>query len=79
MPGHIDYRLFFPFREISRIEKTAYQKDSNWDFFAHTREMKDGLLMIPKNPNGFTKRIEKLFIAPQDREKFIEQLPHGYV
>lgn len=41
--------------------------------------MKDGLLMIPKNPNGFTKRIEKLFIAPQDREKFIEQLPHGYV
>lgn len=79
VPGHLDYRLFFPFREISRIEKTEYQKDRNWDFFARTREMKDGLLMTPKNPNGFTKRIEKLFIAPQDPDKFLEQLPHGYV
>jgi hypothetical protein len=79
VPGHLDYRLFLPFKEISRIEKSEYQKDRNWDFFARTREIKDGLLMTPKNPNGFTRRIEKLFIAPQDREKFLEQLPHGYV
>jgi len=78
IPGHIDYRLFLPFKEISRIEKGRYQKNKNWDLFARTRDDKDGLLMIPKNPNGFTKRVEKLFIVPENIEKFLEQLPHGY-
>ncbi len=78
VPGHIDYRLFLNFKEISRIEKSKYQKDNNWDAFVRNRNTQDGLLMTPKNPNGFTKRIEKLFIAPNDTEKFLEQLPHGY-
>ena len=78
VPGHIDYRLFLSYREISRIEKSTYQKDHNWDLFARARDTKEGLLMTPKNPNGFTKRIEKLFIAPQDRERFLAELPHGY-
>ena len=78
VPGHIDYRLFLPFREISRIEKSTYQKERDWDLFARFRDTKEGLLMTPKNPNGFTKRVDKLFIAPQDREKFLEELPHGY-
>ena len=77
-PGHIDYRLFLPFKEISRIEKSEYQKDRNWDLFARTRDTKEGLLMIPKSPKGFTKRIEKLFIAPEDMENFMGQLPYGY-
>jgi hypothetical protein len=79
VPGHIDYRLFLQFREISRIEKSIYQKDRHWDLFARARDTKEGLLMTPKNPNGFTKRVEKLFIAPQDRERFLAELPHGYV
>jgi len=78
VPGHIDYRLFLNFKEISHIEKSKYQKDQNWDAFVRTRDPQEGLLMIPKNPNGFTKRIEKLFIAPNDMDKFLEQLPHGY-
>jgi hypothetical protein len=78
VPGHLDYRLFLTFQEISRIERREYQKDETWDLFARRRDTKDGLLMTPKNPNGFTRRMEKLFIAPHDREKFLEQLPHGY-
>jgi hypothetical protein len=78
VPGHIDYRLFLSFKEISRIEKSEYQKDRNWDFFARTRGIKGGLLMIPRNPKGFTRRVDKLFIAPKDTEKFLEQLPQGY-
>jgi len=70
--------LFLTFKEISRIQKSKYQKDLNWDAFVRNRNTQDGLLMIPKNPNGFTKRIENLFIAPNDMEKFLEQLPHGY-
>ena len=78
-PGHIDYRLFLWFREISRVETVPYQKDGNWDAFVRTGDIKDGLLLLPKNPNGFTRRIERLFIAPNDREKFLEHLPRGYV
>jgi len=78
VPGHIDYRLFLSFKEINRIEQSKYQKDNNWDAFVRNRNTQDGLLMVPKNPNGFTRRIEKLFIAPKDVEKFLEQLPQGY-
>jgi len=79
VPGHIDYRLFLSFKEISRIEKSEFKKDNGWDLFARARDTKEGLLMTPKNPNGFTRRVEKLFIAPSDREQFLAQLPHGYV
>jgi hypothetical protein len=78
VPGHIDYRLFLSFKEISRIERCTYQKDKHWDLFARLRDTKEGFLMTPKNPNGFTKRVEKLFIAPGDPEQFLAQLPHGY-
>jgi hypothetical protein len=78
-PGHLDYRLFFIFKEIARIERTQYKKDQNWDFFARTREIStNGLLLIPKDIKGFSKRMEKLFIIPQDIDKFVEQLPYGY-
>jgi len=78
-PGHLDYRLFFTFKEIARIERTHFQKDKNWDFFARTRNVgADGLLLIPKDVKGLTKRIEKLFIAPGNIDKFVEQLPFGY-
>lgn len=80
VPSHLDYRLFISFKEISRIEKREYKKDEGWDLFARNlQEPKGGLLLIPKNPNGFTKRIDKLFIVPGDMGKFIEQLPPGYV
>ena len=78
VPGHIDYRLFIPFKEISRIEHSEYQQSLDTDLFARTRDVKTGLLMVPKDPKGFTNRIVKLFIAPRDIEKFMEQLPYGF-
>jgi hypothetical protein len=79
VPGHLDYRLFLPYKEISRIEKGEFKKDNGWDLFARARDTRDGLLMTPKSPKGFTKRIDTLFIAPRDRERFLAELPHGYV
>lgn len=76
-PSNLDYRVFLKFNEISSIERCGYQKDKGWDCFARMRA-NDGLLFLPKNPNGLTKRIERLFIAPKDIEKFLEQLPYGY-
>lgn len=78
VPGHLDYRLFLPFKEISRIERGEYHRKIDTDIFARMRDAKDGLLLVPKDPNGFTKRIDKLFIVPNDVEKFMEHLPYGY-
>lgn len=78
VPGQIDYRLFLPFKEISRIERGEYSKRQDTDIFARRQESKDGLLLIPKDPKGFTKQIDKLFIAPRDVDAFVEQLPYGY-
>lgn len=77
-PGHLDYRIFLTFKEISCIERTQFQKDKGWGFFARTRSGNDGLLLTPKDPNGFSKRMDRLFIVPKDIEKFLEQLPYGY-
>ena len=77
-PGHLDYRLFFTFKEIARIERTSFKKDSNWDLFARTQDSSDGLLLVPKDINGFSKRMKRLFIVPQDIDAFLEQLPYGY-
>lgn len=73
-PTNLDYRVFIKFDEVSRYERCGFQKDKGWDCFARTRA-EDGLLLIPKNPNGLTKRIEKLFIAPGNIDKFMAQLP----
>lgn len=78
VPGHIDYRLFLPFREISRIEPRDYKPSTDTDLFARTGDIKNGLLMIPKDPKGFTKRLDKLFIAPKDIDQFVEHLPYGF-
>jgi hypothetical protein len=77
-PGHLDYRLFLKFGEISRVERCGYQKDKGWDCFARIQDKHDGLLLIPKNPKGLTKRIEKLFIVPGNIDKFLEQMPYGF-
>jgi hypothetical protein len=78
VPGHLDYRLFLPFKEISRIERGQYHQSRDTDIFARVREAKDGLLVVPKDPKGFTTRIDKLFIVPKDVDKFVEQLPYGF-
>jgi hypothetical protein len=77
-PSHVDYRMFFTFKEIARIERTSFKKDNNWDFFARTRNGTDGLLLVPKDIKGFSKLLYRLFIVPQDIDRFVEQLPYGY-
>jgi hypothetical protein len=72
-PGHLDYRVFIKFGEINRIDRCGYEKDKGWNCFARVHA-NDGLLLNPKNPNGFSKRLEKLYIVPKDIEKFQEQL-----
>lgn len=79
VPGHIDFRIFLAFKEISRIERTRFQPDRGWDRFSRTRDAADGLLLVPKDPGGFSKRIEKVFIVPRDVEGFLAQLPRELI
>jgi hypothetical protein len=72
--------LFLPFREIRQIERKTYQyqERSDTEVFARTRKEADGLLLLPKDPRGFTKSVEKLFIVPADVDGFLQQLPYGF-
>jgi len=77
--GHLDYRQFFTFKEIARIERTKYKKEMNWTLFAVSRdEDMDGFLLTPKDVNGFSKRMKQVFFAPQDVDGFFAQLPFGF-
>jgi hypothetical protein len=80
VPSHLGYQLFLSFREIRQIERIKYQYEerSDTDVFARTRGEADGLLLIPKDPRGFSKSIQKLFIVPADVEGFMQQLPYGF-
>ncbi len=80
VPGHLGYHLFLPFREIRQIERTMhkYRERSDTDVFARTREEADGLLLLSKDPRGFSKSIQKLFIVPADIEGFVKHLPYGF-
>jgi hypothetical protein len=79
IPGHVDYRLFFSFKEISHIERTNNLAHADWSIIAPTRTVKEGVLLTPKNPDGFSRQIQKVFITPKDIEKFLEQMPPGFV
>lgn len=78
VPGHLDYRLILSFKEISRIERRPYKKDPAVDLFARTDQVAEGLLLVPKDPKGFTKRIDRIFIAPSNVEQFMKELPYGF-
>lgn len=78
VPSHLDYRLFLSYREISRVERRTYKKDPSVDLFARTKDVQEGLLLVPKDPDGFTKRIDRIFIAPHNLGEFIKELPYGF-
>jgi hypothetical protein len=80
VPGHLEYRLILTFREINSVERVKHkdQERSDTDVFARTREEMDGLLLTPRDPRGFSKSIQKLFIVPTNLEQFVHQLPYGF-
>ena len=54
--GHLDYRIFLPFKEIRSVRPTVFQPNDQWMVIARTRTPKHGLLIRPRNPAGFSKR-----------------------
>lgn len=78
VPGHIDYRLFFGYDEIRSVEKIAPVENIplSWDVLTPRRKMSSaGLLLKPKNINGFSKTIREVVLCPKDMDEFIKHLP----
>ena len=77
-PGHIDYRLFFSYGEIRHAQhiRVPDPRPIRWSITTPTRNPKDGLLLTPRNPNGFTKQIEgEVLLTPTDMDEFIKHIP----
>lgn len=77
VPGHIDYRLYFTFSEIRQIcrENEISKYQLSWSIIAPARKPKEGILLLPKNLNGFSKQIEEILLTPTDIEAFLGHIP----
>lgn len=77
-PGHIDYRLFFSYGEINRVEyiQVPEEKPIRWSVTTPTRNPKEGILLSPRNPDGFSKQIEgEVLLAPTNMNEFLKHIP----
>lgn len=77
-PGHIDYRPFFSYDEIWRARRIQVpaQKPARWSLVTPTRQPEEGLLLIPRNRDGFTRQINgEILLAPSDIEAFLKHFP----
>jgi hypothetical protein len=77
-PGHIDYRMFFSYREIWRAQRIQVpeKKPVRWSQMTPTREPNEGVLLTPRNRDGFTRRIKsEVLLAPSDIDGFLKHIP----
>jgi len=77
IPGHVDYRPFFRFdemRELSRVTEVD-RVPPDWSLLTPARKATSGLLLIPKNSNGFSREFQQVLLAPADLDVFLEHIP----
>ena len=82
VPGHVDYRLFFKFREIRQVIRTKVpaKLPLHWDALTPRKQMKEGLLVYAARMRGFSKQFQgELLLAPTDLEGFLDHLPRHLV
>jgi hypothetical protein len=77
-PGHIDYRLFFSYWEIWRAQpiRVPEKKPVRWSQVTPTRGPVQGVLLTPRNRDGFTRQIKaEVLLAPSDTDRFLKHIP----
>jgi hypothetical protein len=77
-PGHVDYRLFFSYGEIWRAQRIQVpaQKPARWSQVTPTRQADTGVLLTPRNRDGFTRLIKgEVLLAPSDLDGFLKHIP----
>lgn len=81
IPGHVDYRIFLWFKEMDkvvRLDKIEKIPES-WSVLSRLRTAQSGILLVPRNPRGFTKRLNEVLLTPTDVDKFLELIPSTLV
>ncbi len=81
VPGHVDNRLFFGYDEIRQIVqiKDMSKRDLRWNILSPTRKVEGGLLLVPNNPDGFSRALYKILLTPTDRKKFLQAIPATFL
>jgi hypothetical protein len=77
VPGHVDYRLFFKFHEIWRVEGTKVPKrvPRGWDMLTPQRHPQEGVLLYAARREGFSKQIRsEVLLNPTDMDGFLKEL-----
>ncbi len=77
VPGHIDYRLFFRYTEINYIVR-VHEGDKlpkRLDVLSPNRKSQEGVLVVSKLADGFTREIGQVLLTPTDVDAFLAQIP----
>jgi hypothetical protein len=79
VPGHVDYRLFFTYREIRQAVRTKVpvKVPPRWDRLTPQKRVPEGLLLYAARMAGFSKQLQgELLLAPADIKGFLAELSH---
>ncbi|HEY3311923.1 MAG TPA: hypothetical protein VGK00_09810 [Anaerolineales bacterium] len=81
VPGHLDYRMLIRFGEIRRVTKTSVPEKTpnNWTIFAPTSNVAEGLLLVPKNPKGFSAQVDQILLSSDDLENLAQKFPQALI
>ena len=77
IPGHVDYRLFFRYTEINYVTRirAGDQLPKRCDVLSPVRGQKEGVLLVAKRMDGFSREIGHVLLTPTDAEAFLKQIP----
>ena len=81
IPGHVDYRFFFHFKEIRQVQRVSGVKTipSSWTVCSRLRNVPSGVLLTPRSPDGFSKRLQEIFLTPTHVDEFLQHIPSTLV
>jgi hypothetical protein len=79
--GCADLKLFLDFGEIHRIEyiQDVKAKSERWTVLAPIQSPREGVLLSPVRPEGFTRLIDQIFLAPKEPRQFLAHLPASLI
>lgn len=77
VPGHVDYRLFFPYSEINFISrvKDGDRLPERLSVLSPVRSRRDGVLLTAKLTDGFSSQIGHVLLTPDNPGEFLIQVP----
>jgi hypothetical protein len=77
VPGHLDYRLILNFKEIGKVKRLDHIEkiEETWSVCSRMRKPQSGVLLVPRNPYGFSKQLQEVLLTPTDVDEFLKHIP----